>query len=125
MKKILIVDDDPSVRRSLLNLLSAEDYLPMAYSSGEEFLAEELTSLGADIVLLDYRMPGLSGVEVLVQLNLAGNQLPVICMSAHWDEISKRTAIINGAVLCLRKPFTSEELLLAIERHTKLSDDPS
>lgn len=121
--RILVVDDDPSVRKSLINLLSAEGCSALAYSSGEELLSSDLVGVKPDAIILDYRMPGLSGLDVLVKLKSARISVPVLCMSAHWDDISKQKAFDNGASICLHKPFSSDELLLAIERFAARSAD--
>ena len=82
---VCIVDDDASVRKSLANLLRSAGYRSRVFVSGEEFLAlEHFDDIGC--LLLDLKMNGLSGIDVLRALSLKDRKFPVICMSAHWDE---------------------------------------
>lgn len=114
MMTVCVVDDDLSVRKSLVNLLKSAGYRALGFASGEELLM--CAELGeAACVLLDLRMKGLHGLEVQVALNAKGARLAVICMSAHWDDASLAEAKDNGACECLHKPFTDEVLLSAIE----------
>lgn len=109
---VCIVDDDASVRKSLSNLLRSVGYHAQVYASGEAFLAEadfpEIACL-----LLDLRMPGLSGIDVMRQLP---RQFPVICMSAHWDEAALAESGHYQAFECLCKPFEEEVLLAALDK---------
>lgn len=109
---VCIVDDDASVRKSLSNLLRSVGYRAQVYASGEAFLAEadfeEIACL-----LLDLRMPGLSGIDVMRQLS---RQFPVICMSAHWDEAALAESGHYQAFECLCKPFEEEVLLAALDK---------
>ncbi len=111
---VCVVDDDLSVRKSLVNLLKSAGYRALSFASGEELLAcAELDE--AACILLDLRMKGLQGLEVQMALKAAGSQAAVICMSAHWDDASLEEAAALGAHDCLHKPFTGEALLAAIE----------
>lgn len=115
MAVICVVDDDCSVRRGLSNLLRAEGYDVISFASGEELLAE-FKNLAVSCILLDLKMPGLSGTDVLQALALHSSTIPVICMSAHWDSHSLQLAARWGAVDCLRKPFVIDQLLSLIVR---------
>ena len=113
LMNIAVVDDDHSVRKSLTNLLKAAGYRAMSFSSGEEILAfPDMGELSC--VLMDLRMGGMQGTEVQRLLAQRAPGLPVICMSAFWDEVSLAEATAQGAYQCLRKPFTAEELLSSI-----------
>lgn len=109
---VCIVDDDASVRKSLSNLLRSVGYLAQVYASGEAFLAEA-DFAEIDCLLLDLRMPGLSGIDVMRQLP---RQFPVICMSAHWDEAALAESGHYQAFECLCKPFEEEVLLAALDK---------
>lgn len=114
MTTLCVVDDDLSVRKSLVNLLKSAGYRALSFDSGEALLADpELDGLAC--VVLDLRMKGMHGLEVLRALSLAGNRAIVICMSAHWDSSAMAEAIGHGASACLHKPFTDETLLSAID----------
>jgi FixJ family two-component response regulator len=111
---VCIVDDDASVRRSLANLLRSAGYRSQVFASGEEFLAlESLDDVAC--LLLDLKMNGLSGIDVIRALAYSNRKFPVICMSAHWDDAALIESRHHGAVECLRKPFSSDALLSAVE----------
>ncbi|MNN61694.1 Transcriptional regulatory protein TdiR [compost metagenome] len=86
----------------------------MLFASGEELLASDLAPM-AGCVLLDLKMPGLSGLEVQREMARLGWRLPVICMSAHWDGLAVEASMRNGALACLGKPFSEEVLLRVVE----------
>ncbi|NQD54246.1 response regulator [Pseudomonas sp. CM25] len=109
-----IVDDDASVRKSLANLLRSAGFETLPFAAGEVFLASELAPQ-AGCVLLDLRMPGMSGQQVQHELIRLQWRLPVICMSAHWEEGAVRAAMSLGALACLGKPFPEEVLLMVVE----------
>lgn len=111
---VCIVDDDASVRKSLCNLLRSVGYRAQVYGSGEAFLAEQRFDEIA-CLLLDLRMPGLSGIDVMRELQRRARRFPVICMSAHWDEATLAESGHYRAVHCLSKPFEEEALLQALE----------
>lgn len=114
MTIVCIVDDDVSVRKSLANLLRSAGYPSRVFVSGEEFLS--LASFDdVACLLLDLKMHGLSGIEVMQALALMDRKIPVICMSAHWDEAALAASSRYGATECLRKPFSSDTLLGAVE----------
>ncbi|MGF6400379.1 FixJ family two-component response regulator [Pseudomonas frederiksbergensis] len=111
---VCIVDDDTSVRKSLANLLRSAGYRSRVFASGEEFLALENFNDVA-CLLLDVKMKGLSGIEVMQALALLDRKFPVICMSAYWDEATLTESSHYGASECLRKPFSGDALLTAVE----------
>ncbi|RCL22096.1 two-component system response regulator [Pseudomonas sp. AFG_SD02_1510_Pfu_092] len=109
-----IVDDDASVRKSLANLLRSAGFESLAFAAGDAFLASE-RARRAGCVLLDLRMPGMNGLQVQRELTRRQWALPVICMSAHWDDGAVQAAMGGGALACLGKPFSEEVLLRAVE----------
>ncbi|AGZ33018.1 response regulator [Pseudomonas sp. SWI6] len=111
---VCIVDDDAFVRRSLANLLRSAGFDTLLFGSGAQLLASP-QARGAGCALLDLRMPGLTGLQVQGELARLGWQLPVICMSAHWDDAALEASQRNGAVACLGKPFNEDVLLKAVE----------
>ena len=111
---ISIVDDDESVRDGLDSLLKSIGYRTEVFASALEFLR-----LGyhkdAKCLILDVRMPGLSGLELQRQLVASGSSIPVIFITAHGDEAARAQALAAGALAFLRKPFTEEALLNAVQ----------
>jgi len=115
---VCIVDDDASVRKSLSNLLRSAGYRSQVFASGEEFMARENYDDVA-CLLLDMKMDGLSGIEVMRALTLKGRKFPVICMSAYWDEATLAESRRYEPIECLRKPFSADVLLNAVESALK------
>lgn len=111
---IHIVDDDVHVRAATSYLLSGQGYSTEVYASGEELLAQPKLREGC--ILLDLRMPRLSGTEVLAELAARGGLLPVIMMSGHGDLGDAVQAMKLGAVDFLEKPYNEPALIAAIER---------
>lgn len=116
---VAVVDDDPSVRRSLGALLAAHGYTAHEFSSGAEFLASPMVEQPGCIVM-DLRMPGMSGLDV--QSALAERQLkpPIIFVTGYGDIPSTVRAMKGGAVDFLEKPFKSQDLLDAVARALRL-----
>jgi FixJ family two-component response regulator len=110
---VSIVDDDISVRRSTLRLLSSSGLRAEAFASAEAFLqsrrAEETGCL-----LLDVRMPGMDGLELQQRLSETGLLVPIVFLSARASEDEERRAMQVGAAFFLRKPVSKEVLLNAI-----------
>src|SRR5205809_4459603 len=103
---VLIIDDDTSVQRHLLSSLSA-DYRVYVASSGEEGLCQYERVI-PDLVLLDIRLPQMSGLAVLRQLKRMSAELPVIMMTAYSEVQTAVQAIKLGALDYLQKPIDSE-----------------
>ncbi len=115
-----IIDDDPGMRKSL-TMLAQSASLPMrGYQSAEEFLAEANVARPGCIVL-DLRMPGMSGIELLQQLRAEMVDIPVILISGHADVPTAVRGMKLGAVDLLQKPVEPEVLIEAIRRSLDLS----
>ena len=111
---VCVVDDDESVRESLSGLLEAEGYGVEAYASAEAFLASaDLARV--DCLILDVRMPGLSGPELQRELAVRRPGTSIVFITAHADDQVCTQLRATGAVDCLQKPFTSEAVLAAVE----------
>jgi FixJ family two-component response regulator len=115
-----IVDDDKSVRDSISSLLRSAGYKTMVFESAEAFLDAD-GAVEPDCLVLDVRMPGLSGLQLQSQLRDMGRQTPVIFVSAHNDSQVQTTAFHQGAAAFLGKPFSDEVLLGAI--HSAIGAD--
>lgn len=111
---VFIVDDDPSVRDALSLLLSLRGYATATFASAEDFLAA-LKTTWRGCVVLDIRMPGLSGLELQRQLLANKPRLPVIVMTAHGDVAAARQAFLADAVDFIEKPFDADQLLAAVQ----------
>ena len=112
---ISIVDDDHSVRESLARLIRSVGFGVQVFGSAEEFLSAGEASQ-SDCVILDIRMPGMSGLELQRELSGTDRDLPVIFITAHGsDEEVRARALAAGAVDYLLKPLREEEVLKAIE----------
>ena len=112
---VFIVDDDASICEGLCNLLEAVGIRAEHYPSAEAFRAQWSGEL-AGCLLLDARLPGMSGVEFQEQMKAAGIEIPVIFMTAHGDVPMVRKVMKAGAIEFLTKPFQKEELLHAVEQ---------
>lgn len=109
--RISIVDDDESVRESIRSLLRSVGLRADGFASAEEFLISEAVNESACLIL-DVRMPGMSGLELQAQLVAADHKIPVIFITAHASDTEARTrALQAGAVDFLFKPFKEEVLL--------------
>jgi FixJ family two-component response regulator len=109
---VCVVDDDESVRESLPGLLRTLGYAAEDFASAEDFLASPSLAR-ADCLILDVRMPGMTGPELQRELAVRRPDLPIIFITAHDDE-NRARLLQEGAVDCLRKPFTEDALAGAI-----------
>jgi FixJ family two-component response regulator len=111
---VAAVDDDFRVRESIQSLLESAGYAPLVFSSAEEFL-QSGTLATATCVISDVRMPGMDGIELQRRIRLERPTLPVILISAHYNAEVRQTAIDEGAVDVLYKPFDAANLLKIIQ----------
>lgn len=112
---VFIVDDDASICEGLSNLLEAVGIAAESYPSAEAF-RERWDRATAGCLLLDARLPGISGVEFQEEIYKAGPGLPIIFMTAHGDVPMVRKVMKAGAIEFLTKPFQKEELIHAVEQ---------
>jgi FixJ family two-component response regulator len=112
---VFIVDDHPSIRASLQRVLGSVGLNAEAFASGVEFLARAAQGI-TGCVLLDVRMPGLSGLEVQQKLTESGNDIPVIFLTAYADVALTVRAMKAGALELMTKPFEPSVLLEAVSR---------
>jgi len=116
---VYIVDDDDGMRRALTVLITTVGYQPVAFAKPGEFLAKYDPNQPGCLVL-DVRMPEMSGLEVQQHLNKAGSMLPVILVSGHGDIPMAVQAMKDGAFDFLQKPFRDQELIDRINGALKL-----
>ena len=118
MKKnpvVMVVDDDSGVRNAMRSLLKSVGLESALYASAQEFLAAYQPAQPG-VLVLDIRMPGMSGLELQQQLNLKGAVIPVIFMTGHGDIPMAVEAMQHGAFDFLQKPFRDQDLLDRIQR---------
>ena len=107
--RILIVDDEPPIRRFLRTALAAQDYRVEEAGDGEAAL-DFLKRNPVDLVILDLGLPGMDGLEVVRLLRAEGKSVPIIILSSRDDEAGKVAALDLGADDYVSKPFGVEEL---------------
>lgn len=113
--KVFLVDDDASVRRALTRLLRSAGYEVKPFASAREFL-DNAKDEGPACLVLDIRMPGLSGIDLQRELQATNAILPIIFITGHGDIPTSVKAMKAGAVDFLRKPVKDHDLLKAIEQ---------
>jgi two-component system, OmpR family, KDP operon response regulator KdpE len=109
-QRILVVDDEPPIRRFLRTSLSSQGYQVIEAEDGPS-AREILRQNTADVLVLDLGLPGLDGFEIIKQLRDSGSTLPIIVLSSRTDEAGKVRALDLGADDYVTKPFGMDELL--------------
>ena len=113
MQKILVIDDDESLRETIGVMLERENFVPILAADGKTGF-EKALSLKPNLLLVDLRLPGMTGVEVCKQLRADKIQTPIIVLSASGEEVDKVLLLEIGADDYLVKPFGTRELLARI-----------
>ena len=115
---VYVVDDDEAIRHSLLLELTTSGYRCRTFASGPEFLrcADQLEP---GCIILDIRMPGKNGIEMLAELAQRGIRWPTIMVTAHGEAVTAADAVNLGASRFLEKPFDGDALLLALAQETR------
>jgi len=108
--KIAIVDDDESVRESLVGLVESVGYDVAFFSSAEEFLSLAHLDQFACLIF-DVRLPGMSGLQLYCQLRMDHQRIPTVFITAHTDAAVQSRALAEGAEAFLYKPFKPAALL--------------
>lgn len=111
---VLVVDDDPSIRRAIKRLVESVGLHVEVYGSAAEFLGSSRPDVTSCLVL-DIRLPGISGLDFQRELIKANNEIPTIFITAHGDIPMTVRAMKAGAVEFLTKPFRDQDLLDAIQ----------
>ena len=114
-QQVFLIDDDNAVRVAMSRLFESAGLDHRAFSSGEQFL-EHYTEELSGCLVLDIRMPGVSGMEVQHRLNAANSMLPIIFMTGHGELPMAVRAMRLGAIHFLRKPVDERELLNSIQQ---------
>jgi len=113
--RVFVVDDDASVRKSLTRLIASAGYEVEAFASAREFLDREPYA-GPGCLVLDVRMPGLSGLDVQEALAREKHRIAIVFISGHSTVPVSVRAMKGGAIDFLTKPFDAQDLLGAVER---------
>jgi FixJ family two-component response regulator len=114
-RSVAIVDDDASVRQSLPQLLDAIGIRTTTFASAREFLDSDQAAM-TSCLILDVAMPEMSGPELQRELRRRGQPLPIVFISGRTDEAMREQLLARGAVACLLKPFSFEQLRAALEQ---------
>ncbi len=117
---ITVVDDDESIRESLLDLLREFGFAARVFASAEEFLASDCIG-ETRCLILDIAMAGMSGPDLLRELKLRRLQIPIVFITGQRDEAVRHQVFEQGAVECLFKPFSDTALLAAINSGLRVS----
>ena len=117
-QRILVIDDEAAIRESLRMILEYEEYAFVGASSGQEGLALVQRDR-PDLVLLDIKMPGMDGMEVLRKLRALDETLPVVMISGHGTTSTAVDAIKSGAIDFLDKPLSSERVIVTLQNVLK------
>jgi RNA polymerase sigma factor (sigma-70 family) len=115
---VFVIDDDPSMRMAIKELIEAVGISCQTFGSGQELLNATLPDVPSCLVL-DVRLPGLSGLNLQRELTARGISIPIIFITGHGDIPMSVQAMKAGAVEFLTKPFRDQDLLDAIEQATE------
>lgn len=113
--RIIVIDDEPSVLESFKMILKIKDYEVTTFPDGPSALAQIQKDL-YDLAFVDYKLPGMDGLEVLKKIKEIDPNMEVCIVTAYATETSHANAITLGALEYLRKPFLMEEIYELVER---------
>jgi FixJ family two-component response regulator len=119
---VFIVDDDDRMRAATQRLLKSVGLHAESFATPQDFLRHKLPDV-ASCLILDVRLPGMSGLEVQSKLNDAGAAIPIIFITSHGDIPMTVKAMKSGAVEFLTKPFRDQDLIDAIQKALKSDDE--
>jgi FixJ family two-component response regulator len=120
---VAVVEDDEQMRQAMRRVLEMAGYMTTLFDSAETFL-ESGAACRVSCVVLDIRLPGISGLELHRRLRSAGNRVPTIFVTAY-DDWRDRGLTLKGTDACLVKPFPAETLIQAVTRTFEKSDAPN
>jgi FixJ family two-component response regulator len=119
---VVVIDDDPSVRRGIVRLLRASGFSVQSFASAEEFLASP--SAGPDTCLvLDIHLGGMSGLDLADCLDRRGRSIPIVFISAQDGALPAARRTQTGTIALLHKPFDESVFLEAVRRALATSPD--
>ena len=112
---ISIIDDDPSVREATQSLIRSLGYDAQVFASAEEYLQSERLS-DSSCLITDLHMPGMSGTDLQDRLIADGYQIPIIFVTAYYEDRTRDRVMDAGAFGFLRKPFDDESLIECLDK---------
>ncbi|MDQ0390897.1 response regulator transcription factor [Labrys monachus] len=112
---IAIVDDDQAMREALDDMIKSCGYTSRLFATAEEFLSDGMRQT-TDCMLVDVKMPGMTGIELQAVLNTEPFRPPIIFITSHRDERTRSAAMDGGALAFLGKPVEFESLMALLER---------
>ena len=107
---VAIVDDDKSIRNATRDLFRAEGFLTATFEDAKSFLASATRTI-ASCLVADFRMPGMTGLELYEALVASGDAIPTVLITAHPEEVTRARAHQAGITCYLSKPFAPDDLL--------------
>ena len=110
---VSVIDDDASLRRSVMNLLQSAGFAVETFASAESFLRDAKAE-GSGCLVLDIGLAGMSGLELLSSLRARGSRIPVVVLTVYADRQTRQDALERGAVAFMAKPFGAEALVAAV-----------
>jgi FixJ family two-component response regulator len=116
---ISVIDDDESFRTALVGLLLSLGYEAQGFASALEFI-DRGGDGSCDCIITDFNMPGMSGLDLMLQLTARGSAVPVIMVTGHSEPGLEDKASASGAVCLLIKPFKEDALIVCLERALKI-----
>jgi len=123
-KKLLIVDDQNGIRILLMEVFSSEGYETYQASNGKLAL-EIVRNVSPDLVLLDMKIPGMDGLDILKHIKSIDASIKVIMMTAYGELDMIKEATDLGAIMHFTKPFDIDELRQAVNQHLRSSNNSS
>lgn len=121
---VCIVDDDVQAANSVQALLHAAGFSSRIFTSAESFLDDFLAHKPSDIgcLILDVRLPGMTGIELQQEMQRHGTEIPVILISGHATEEVRELGLANGASQVFEKPYDGLLLVVAVRKHCAMDD---
>jgi FixJ family two-component response regulator len=112
---IAVVDDNRSIRNAMQDLLNAAGYSAFTFEDAKSFLGSSVRDSVACLVA-DFRMPGMTGLQLHEHLATTGKRIPTVIITAHLKEMTRERAVQAGIIHFLSKPFTPDELLECVRQ---------
>src|SRR3989338_8048936 len=120
MAKILVVDDEPDMIWAITNVLLEENHSVVSVNSGEEAITK-VKDASIELVLLDFRLPGMDGIQILERIRQMRPELPVIMVTGYGGIEEAVQSIKLGAAHYLSKPFDNSQLVESVEKALKMN----